>query len=729
MMTPRSNSPRRDDLQREVRRDDLGPRKGVNVGTVNLVAAERNEQGDLVLRLRRNAFIDLPADENARGLLERQGAPYVVQGRRMYVLGNHVVDLANRVPGGASRPAKDRPLHPWKTDALPVMELFMKSLMDESRVQDGICFSSVPGESADGDPSIVYHEDLFDAVLRALGHVPSPVVEGHAITFADLADGDFAGLGIFCAGGAFDICVAYKSLPALFFSTARGGDWIDIDVADAGSPTNGNGALHKRSGPPGEDEVAAYYRTLINCTLSNIKERFPPAGDRPTFPAPMSIVFWGGTSLSGNFIELVRAVYKGMESPEADGDPWELREPEAELPERGLIDFRRHDLVPGRGLDTGTSNVVVAVRRTEGGSLANIQRNAFLDVRSDVFTQKLLMKLGVDRVVRGTKAFVIGDPAFELANVFEKSTRRPMMHGIISPFEPDALLVERRIISSVLGPAQVDGEVCAYSVPADPIDTERNAVYHIGAIETILRGLGYSPKPVLEGHAVVLAELADEDCTGIGISCGGGMINICVAYKSFPALAFATSRGGDWIDHNVGQSLGLPSSQVCAIKESGVDLNHPRDRVEEAICIYYRDLVRYTIETIRERFEGARNMPVFKTPISMVCAGGTSMAAGFIDVFRDEFRTIDFPIEIREIRSARDPLRTVAQGCLEAALEETRARASVSSTANRIERADISATIAPVHSTLVPSNGNGHGRPSAWPVVPMPDPRRSGGSP
>ena len=66
-------------------------------------------------------------------------------------------------------------------------------------------------------------------------------------------------------------------------------------------------------------------------------------------------------------------------------------------------------------------------------------------------------------------------------------------------------------------------------------------------------------------------------------------------------------------------------------------------------------------------------MPTFSKPIDLVCAGGTAMILGFIDVFREEFEKIEFPIEIGEIRIASDPLRSVAQGCLQASLEETRA--------------------------------------------------------
>ncbi|HEV3026376.1 MAG TPA: hypothetical protein VG457_02330, partial [Planctomycetota bacterium] len=338
--------------------------------------------------------------------------------------------------------------------------------------------------------------------------------------------------------------------------------------------------------------------------------------------------------------------------------------------DRTVLSFNKMDLELGRGLDVGTVNICAAARKNVGGEIMyNIQRNAFLDMRSDAFTKKMLMKLGIDYIVQGDKGYVIGDPAFELANVFDKTTRRPMKDGMISPVEPEALLVVSLIIAEMLGHPKQEGEVCAFSVPADPIDVERNVIYHRGVLETVLRKLGYTPRPMLEGHSIVFSELKEQDFTGIGISCGGGMFNICVAYKSVPALTFATSRGGDWIDNNVAHAIGMSPALVCGIKESGVDLNNPKDRVQDAIVIYYRNLIQYTLETIRVKLEAAQNMPTFVKPIDVVCGGGTSMITGFIDVFREEFEKINFPIDVANIRMANDPLKAVSRGCMVAAIE------------------------------------------------------------
>ena len=63
-------------------------------------------------------------------------------------------------------------------------------------------------------------------------------------------------------------------------------------------------------------------------------------------------------------------------------------------------------------------------------------------------------------------------------------------------------------------------------------------------------------------------------------------------------------------------------------------------------------------------------MPAFPAPVSIVCSGGTSLIEGFIEVFQEEYDKINFPLEIKEIRHAEDPLYSVSKGCLVAALSE-----------------------------------------------------------
>ena len=322
---------------------------------------------------------------------------------------------------------------------------------------------------------------------------------------------------------------------------------------------------------------------------------------------------------------------------------------------------------PGKGLDIGTVNLVASEMNNEGETELRLQRNVFIDVEITPYTKAMLTKLEIGYVVQNKRMYILGEPAFRLANVLNRSTRRPMADGLISPKEQDALPIMKLLIGSILGEPRATSEVCFYSVPGEPVDSDLSVAYHRDLFDAVLKSLGYKPSHILEGHAVTFSELANEDFTGIGISCGGGMFNVCVAYKSMPALSFSTARSGDWVDRNVAQALGIKPEKAAMMKEKGVDLMAPKNREEDAISIYYRNLIQYNINNIAERFRSAENMPSFKEPISVVFSGGTALAGNFIELVKEVFKKIEFPIPVKEIRLATDALNATAKGALVAA--------------------------------------------------------------
>ncbi len=325
---------------------------------------------------------------------------------------------------------------------------------------------------------------------------------------------------------------------------------------------------------------------------------------------------------------------------------------------------------PVKGLDVGTMNLVGAQQGTDGKIKLKLIRHTFLDIDVNAFTKSMLKKQKVQYAELGNKVYVLGDSAFELANIMNKTVRRPMQNGVMSPNESDAVPIFGLLIDAVLGKPVEKGQPCYYSIPADPIDADFNIVYHSSVIAGALKNLGYMPKAINEGLAVVFAELAEKDFTGIGISCGGGMFNVCVCYKTIPAVSFSTSRAGDWIDKNVAQVLGIKVNRATAIKEKGINMLSPANREEEAVVIYYRNLINYTLTNIKKKFEKAEQMPQFPEPVDIVCSGGSSMIGGFVEVIKEELKKLSFPIPINDVRLAKEPLYATAKGCLLAGLSE-----------------------------------------------------------
>lgn len=322
----------------------------------------------------------------------------------------------------------------------------------------------------------------------------------------------------------------------------------------------------------------------------------------------------------------------------------------------------------GKGLDIGTVNLVASAGGGGDKTEFKKQRNVFFESSVDPVTKNFLSQHEIPYVLIKDKYYILGDKAFELANVFNKEVRRPMKDGMISPREIEALPVMKLLIENILGKPTSDKEICYYSIPADPIDNDLNVIYHQEVFNKLLSSLGYAPKTIVEGRALVLAELESDGFTGIGISCGGGMFNICVAFETIPCISFSISRGGDWIDENAAKVLGLNPTRISVLKEKGIDLLNAQSREEEAISIYYRTLISYALDAIKQKFEAAQDLPSFTNPVPLVLAGGTSLAKGFAEIVAQELDRTRFPIPIKEVRPSKEPLNAVARGALIAAM-------------------------------------------------------------
>ncbi len=199
----------------------------------------------------------------------------------------------------------------------------------------------------------------------------------------------------------------------------------------------------------------------------------------------------------------------------------------------------------GKGLDVGTSFVRSAERSGQEVVFSS-ERTAFVSVDQNDFTESMLAMADMEFVKSQDDIYIVGSGAMDFANISSQNVRRPLRRGLISSSEAEALPMIEMIISRVIGAARQSGEMLYYSIPGEPIDAEVNLAYHRQTLQSMLRTLGYDAKPINEGLAVVFAELGGDDhFTGIGMSFGGGMVNVCFAYRSLPLMTFSLASGGD----------------------------------------------------------------------------------------------------------------------------------------------------------------------------------------
>jgi hypothetical protein len=318
----------------------------------------------------------------------------------------------------------------------------------------------------------------------------------------------------------------------------------------------------------------------------------------------------------------------------------------------------------GVGLDCGTMNFVSARRAGKNIGIKKV-RDAFLDLKPE---HKRMLKLSKTSYVElDGNLLVIGDAALDCANLFNQEARRPMAGGILNAGEVDAQQVIGLMMKEVLGEPGTPGEKCCYSVPATALDVKGSDVtYHRMILGKILRELGYEAEPVNESLAVVYSECAVENFSGIGISFGSGMTNVCLAYNALSALEFSIGKAGDWIDEGAGNAVQMTKAKMCALKESGIDINNPANREQEAVAFFVESLIDYALKGIIEHFHHVKKEIMVPKEIPIVVSGGTSLAGGFLEKFKVRFSALEkgFPVRISDIRHAADPMTAVATGLL-----------------------------------------------------------------
>jgi len=370
------------------------------------------------------------------------------------------------------------------------------------------------------------------------------------------------------------------------------------------------------------------------------------------------------------------------------------------------------------GLDWGTSTVI-ACRNvaspedpTKKFPKYRHQRNCYIEIEANEYIEAVIQKAKMSyvRLENDPKIYVIGSDAIQLASTISNidnkvEIKRPMRSGVMVG-DPIATKIMQAISHSVLQDPEEKDELLVYSVPADPIDADFKTFYHTGMTEMTLKSIGWNAMPINEALAIIYAEAPsmyneelDEEVpfTGIAISCGGGMINVCLAYRGLETMSFSLANAyrmgegcaGDWIDKQVFRakedqfgSIG----KVTLYKENFINFNKDIDVLASEVAnksniyrgniawhkeallvikIYYEKLLDYIIDRLVEEFR--RRNPTIEGKLSIVLAGGTSSPEGFENLFKERLQRKELPFEVKDIIKPANPVRSVAKGCMVAA--------------------------------------------------------------
>ena len=330
-----------------------------------------------------------------------------------------------------------------------------------------------------------------------------------------------------------------------------------------------------------------------------------------------------------------------------------------------------------KGLDVGTSFIVLSQQTSHSTIGYKDFRDAFYIIKpTNPIASKMIEKGLAGKIFvkdQDGSFIILGKDAIEKALEKNESAKRPMYRGIVSAKEKDSKRVLSFILKEVVGKPGEPNEKLVFCVPAQPIDQEDedfDVSYHEDVVKSVLKECGYAPRAINEAEALCYGELENDEYTGIALSWGAGMVNTCIMLNGEPVLTFSTTKSGDWIDHMSAIAVSETDSVVQVEKEGGdFTVGQPNDSaVLSAVSAYYERLIDYTTKQLTVALKSSKSLPKFKNPLSIVIAGGTSQAKGFVEMFEKKLVENGFPLPVKQVRQAEDPLHAVSRGCLIAAM-------------------------------------------------------------
>lgn len=291
---------------------------GLDIGTMNIVAARQVTEDKVSFSTQRDAFLDL--DKSAKPMLRLNKVAYLEYENddKMYVLGDAALKFANVFKRELRRPLSQGLISNTDMEGRRILQAIIETTLKAPIVPNEACYFSIPGNPVDiPGRDNVFHRGVFEMILKDLGYKPVASNEAQAIIFSECAEDMFSGVALSFGAGMVNISCVYQTqaIPELQFAVAKSGDYIDSQSAIAMGTTasamcavkeRGVDLVHPQN--PQEEAISFYYREVIRHALDHITNRYKQVSSA-SFPEPIPMVISGGTAKPIGFLDLFKAEF------------------------------------------------------------------------------------------------------------------------------------------------------------------------------------------------------------------------------------------------------------------------------------------------------------------------------------------------------------------------------------------------------------------------------------
>lgn len=705
---------------------------GLDCGTMNIVSARRTAKGVETRRMR-DAFLDL--DPGAKKMLKMGNVNYVERGGELLVLGDAAMEMANVFGREPRRPLSGGLLAAGEVDALEVLALIMKHVLGEPLEKGEACCFSVPAAPVDApDRDIVYHRGVLERIVTECGYNAIPSNEAMAVIFAETAKDGFSGLGMSfgCLTPDTKVFARKKRSQGNQYTTyARICDVVEGDFVL--SKDGGFNRVCKTWVRPHEGTVyhIEFFGNPFGVTLTGNHQVWVQRGGTHTWGWVRTedlqegdvvgepVVQYDGCGPVMCFTETITNgdpvkkqiswsmglgrllgyfLADGHLGPDDRGTIWFDFGPNEQTyvdDVTALLDhfFKRSAYVTRHGnalrMQTGHTGLRSWLDRHCYGpeylceKTHKLKRDKVFPLRLEELNSSIAegiivglfrgdgYKTGGGYAFSNTSDSLIAACHLLLARMGVTSTMnsRPARDSTFS--DGREIHAENCKDEGTVHVTGADGEWLASLIEGDNAFKRADKVWQEGGWRcTRIRKI---TERAYNGPVHDLTVEGDPSfCAPYITLHNSGMSNIALAINTIEGMSFSVARGGDSIDAGAARAVGSTQARICAMKEKGIDLLHPKSREEEALALYYKNLVEHVLDQVSARFQQVKGQFALPKAVPIVISGGTSLAGGFKEFFEQVFekKRKRFPIEISEIRQAKDPLNAVAQGLLLQAMQE-----------------------------------------------------------
>jgi len=683
---------------------------GLDVGTMFVCSARKTQDGRVSYRKDRDIFVELPADtSNSKQFMDMAGAKLVTIDNKNYAVGEEAVNFSSFFGEDFKRPLKNGMINPSEEDlAIQILDNIIRGVLGAPKQPGELCVFSVPAEPIDEKRNVVYHQKTLEYLIKKQGFTAKPINESLAIVYSELAKNQLTGFGIswgagLCLSGDTkvpllngqiktmrELSEEYKDKEFWLYSCKEDGQivpglasnprkvkeseviriWLDnnkyLDCTPDHKIMMRNGEYREAQMLKENDSImplykeVAYKENKYNKGYLRVKNN---KTNRFNFVHRLVASFFN--KIPKNYIVHHNDFNK------LNNEPNNLYI--CSIIKHGKLHNADH--VRGRTWE----QILGSEERSEERKLKlskslkktykehpEIIKNA-AEKRTIKREERIcLCKCGETFICKeNSKQKYIHGHAIRLREYNENAYKKVIATRRLKDNYKQSDITKNKISESLKG-----------NIPWNKGLNGNNYLSHYKN--------GIKNQNSLYNHKITKIEklnnkievydLSVKDYHNFAIDAGIFVhnCNINLSYKGFPVFAFSVARSGDWIDEQVKQATGKPTSEIAVIKENELDLTKEGDnRTLRYLKNYYEELVDYVLRNIVRKFEQTKRIPPtldakMKTAeaIPIVLAGGTSLPKGFPEMFRDRLEKINFPFKISEIIIAKEPLFTVAKGCL-----------------------------------------------------------------